>query len=159
MGLFDELKLEPTPGQTGTASVLTKNQVLDEFMRRDHELCGNVSSREANEILVRFCNSHFNNPGQKARMSIPANPREDDDLRMGAFIARAEMAFRLLARMRRLESLRNIVPIADLIELPAIDRELVALGIELPPPQLPCTCGLRDLPGGWAAACPNPEHR
>ena len=71
--------------------------------REDHIAAGNVSVEEARAILLRFCHSHFdaNRPSdsarEKARMSIPANPLRDDDIRLGAFISRAEKAFAALA--------------------------------------------------------------
>lgn len=71
--------------------------------KNDHEdyaLAGEVSVEEAREALQRFVNSHFDNPGEKARASIPADPRRDDDIRLGAFIARAEKAFAELKRLR-----------------------------------------------------------
>jgi len=64
-------------------------------MRDDHVRAGLVTSDEAKEILVRFINSHFRKRSEAhgrdcARISIPANPTRDDDIRMSAFIARAE---------------------------------------------------------------------
>lgn len=47
---------------------------------------GRISHDEARQMLSRFINSHFNNPGEKARASIPARPKYDDDLRMIAYI-------------------------------------------------------------------------
>lgn len=45
------------------------------------------SPEEAHEIMRRFNASHFNLTTQeRARYSIPADPRRDDDLRMAAFI-------------------------------------------------------------------------
>lgn len=58
--------------------------------------CGEVTPKEAHEILVRFCHSHFHhdaNSHDRARISIPADPRRDDDLRLSAFIERAALAF------------------------------------------------------------------
>ena len=49
-----------------------------------------ISHTEAFEILSRMCNSHFNNPGEHMRASIPANPRRDDDLRLHAYIKQQE---------------------------------------------------------------------
>lgn len=59
----------------------------------DYALAGDVSVEEAREALQRFVDSHFDNPGEHARISIPANPRRDDDIRLSAFITRAEKAF------------------------------------------------------------------
>lgn len=55
------------------------------------ELTGPVTPEEAHEALVRFTNSHFHNHGKEhARASIPADPKRDDDLRLGAFISNVE---------------------------------------------------------------------
>jgi len=45
-----------------------------------------ISHDEARESLQRLINSHFNNPGEHGRMSIPANPDRDDDLVLAAYI-------------------------------------------------------------------------
>lgn len=67
----------------------------------DSAAAGPVTHDEARAILTRFANSHFKNPGERARISIPADPKRDDDLRMAAYIvqcrqlqARAEAAER-----------------------------------------------------------------
>ena len=57
--------------------------------------CGEVSVEEAHEIATRFNNSHWKLEPY-ARYSIPANPRRDDDIRLSAFIKRAEAAFKRL---------------------------------------------------------------
>ena len=66
--------------------------------REDHRLAGEVSVEEAREALGRFVRSHFRHHDyegkERARFSIPADPRRDDDIRLGAFISRAEVAFR-----------------------------------------------------------------
>lgn len=52
---------------------------------------GPVTVEEATEMLSRFNASHWHNRGggvERARYSIPANPRRDDDIRLGAFIER-----------------------------------------------------------------------
>ena len=54
--------------------------------RADAIDAGPVTSQEAREIASRFINSHFNNPGEKARISIPADPLRDDDIRLIAYI-------------------------------------------------------------------------
>lgn len=54
------------------------------------ELAGPVSCDEAQEILSRFNASHWNNATEHARYSIPANPKRDDDIRLGAFIRQHE---------------------------------------------------------------------
>jgi hypothetical protein len=46
---------------------------------------GHVSVEEAREILSRFVHSHFRE-GERARISIPADPRRDDDIRLAVFI-------------------------------------------------------------------------
>ena len=52
---------------------------------------GTVAHDEARGILLRFNASHWRNHGKEvARYSIPANPDRDDDIRLGAYIARAE---------------------------------------------------------------------
>jgi hypothetical protein len=50
------------------------------------ELCGPVSHDEAQEIALRFVDGHFGNDNERPRVSIPANPRRDDDLRLLAYI-------------------------------------------------------------------------
>jgi hypothetical protein len=91
---------KPAPGMhqlrpVDASTVEAKND------REDHVAAGDVSVAEAREILLRFCASHFDAHRQtdreKARMSIPANPLRDDDIRLGAFISRAEKAFAALA--------------------------------------------------------------
>lgn len=68
------------------------SELLDEDMAR----AGIVSVPEAWEILDRFNASHWHPRGtrapegvERARYSIPANPKRDDDIRLGAFIWRA----------------------------------------------------------------------
>lgn len=51
---------------------------------------GEITHKEAREILTRFVNSHFNNKGEHARVSIPVNPNRDDDVRMEVYIAQQE---------------------------------------------------------------------
>lgn len=66
---------------------------MSEHEREDHKQAGLVTHDEAKQILVRFCNSHFRNQHEgheRARVSIPADPRRDDDIRLSAYIARAE---------------------------------------------------------------------
>ncbi len=63
---------------------------------------------EMYEILARFCVSHFGKQGkedaEKARISIPANPKYDDDLMLMAFI---ESYTCLLPEHRRIERARD----------------------------------------------------
>ena len=51
-------------------------------IRRDEP----VTAEEAHASLTRLVNSHFKNPGEHARMTIPADPRRDDDLLLSQFI-------------------------------------------------------------------------
>lgn len=37
-------------------------------------------------MLSRFNSSHWKNATERARYSIPADPRRDDDIRLGAYI-------------------------------------------------------------------------
>lgn len=65
---------------------------------------GEVSCDEAREIARRYNASHFRNYrdcGEEARYSIPVDPRRDDDIRLEAFIRRAEVAFKRLADAER----------------------------------------------------------
>lgn len=39
-----------------------------------------ISHEEARQSITRLINSHFKNEGERARISIPANPDRDDDL-------------------------------------------------------------------------------
>lgn len=45
-----------------------------------------ISHAEAKEIAIRFIDGHFNNKGEHARISIPANPNRDDDIRLLEYI-------------------------------------------------------------------------
>lgn len=51
---------------------------------------GPVSHEEALEILQLFCGSHFQDGRPKARITIPADPSRDSDIRMGSYIAQCE---------------------------------------------------------------------
>ena len=60
-------------------------------MRDDHIAAGHVTVSEAKEILSRFNASHFRIVDrERARYTIPADPRRDDDIRMSRFIAQVE---------------------------------------------------------------------
>lgn len=59
-----------------------------------------LTPEEAREILIRYNTSHFDNPGEKARYSIPADPNRDDDLRLNRFIVQYEALRRQLAEAR-----------------------------------------------------------
>jgi hypothetical protein len=47
---------------------------------------GPITDDEARQILSRFNASHWRNPTEHARYSIPADPSRDDDIRLGAYI-------------------------------------------------------------------------
>lgn len=65
--------------------------------RDDQVQAGHISADEAKAILCRYNASHFRNPGQdRARYSIPADPRRDDDIRLSRFIAQYEHAITAL---------------------------------------------------------------
>jgi hypothetical protein len=49
-----------------------------------------VSHAEARAILSRFNASHWNNPGEHARYSIPADPERDDDIKLARYIDECE---------------------------------------------------------------------
>lgn len=56
----------------------------------DAEATGEVTVQEARAIAQRFINGHFNNAGKEhPRVSIPADPKRDDDIRLMAFITQA----------------------------------------------------------------------
>lgn len=61
-------------------------EMLVERERAEAATVGPVSVAEARQILSRFNASHWNNPGEHARYTIPADPKRDDDIRMLAFI-------------------------------------------------------------------------
>lgn len=62
--------------------------------RDEHKEAGLITHHEAKQILSRFNASHWHKSrptgGEVARYSIPADPRRDDDIRLGAYIARQE---------------------------------------------------------------------
>ena len=57
-----------------------------------------VSHAEAREILQRFVDGAFGNPGEKPRFTIPADPRRDDDLRLLQYIDEQERDAALTVR-------------------------------------------------------------
>lgn len=67
----------------------------------DWAAAGPVSHDEARAILTRFANSHFKNPGERARISIPADPKRDDDIRMAAYIVQCRNLSTENAELRR----------------------------------------------------------
>jgi hypothetical protein len=81
---------------------------------------GFVSCAEARDILTRFNASHWRGKGgvgETARYTIPADPKRDDDIRMGAFIDRAERMERdieLLARIRAHPAMDSIGIVSDI---------------------------------------------
>lgn len=48
--------------------------------------CGFITHDEADDMVDRFVASHFNNKEEHARISIPARPERDDDLRLTAYV-------------------------------------------------------------------------
>lgn len=70
--------------------------------RDDNAAAGHVSHDEADAILRRFNASHWRNPEEHARYSIPADPRRDDDIRLAAYIAAARETEAALTRLRAL---------------------------------------------------------
>jgi hypothetical protein len=80
----------------------------------ESKLTGPVSPEEAFEIVDRFINGHFSNKGKEGpRISIPADHKRDDDIRLMAFVEQAKAAFDQLAELRE----RLKVPASD------VDRE------------------------------------
>jgi hypothetical protein len=68
---------------------------------------GHVSCAEAREIASRFNASHWRGKAglkEVARYSITANPKRDDDIRLGVFIDRAEAMERDLEALAALRS-------------------------------------------------------
>lgn len=74
-----------------------------------------ITIEEAHGIAKRFIDGHFNNPGEKPRIRIPADPDHDDDLRLRAFI---DQHAALLADAERLRALLPAsyppAPVSDL---------------------------------------------
>ena len=64
---------------------------------------GPVSHDEAEQILLRFNASHWDNGHEKARYTIPADPQRDDDIRLSAYIAHQR------ARDAEVAALRQII--------------------------------------------------
>jgi hypothetical protein len=62
-----------------------------------------ISHEEAEQMLARFCASHFNNPTEHARIRIPADPKHDDDLRLHAYIRQRRAAESVGAPQERAE--------------------------------------------------------
>jgi hypothetical protein len=73
--------------------------------REDHVAAGPVSHDEAQEILLRFNASHWDNGYEKARYSIPADPQRDDDIRLSAYIAQQRAKDERLHALERVDAL------------------------------------------------------
>ncbi len=75
----------------------------------DSEAAGPITPAEAREIADRFNASHWHGigrpaEGERARYSIPANPKRDDDIRLHAFITQTEaLRADMLALLKRVE--------------------------------------------------------
>lgn len=59
-----------------------------------------ISHEEAEEILCRFNSSHWKNDTERARYTIPADPRRDDDLRLHAYIEQNKVREKQLSVLR-----------------------------------------------------------
>lgn len=77
---WDELKQDIAAALAAERAKFAANDA------EDSNAAGRISHDEARQMVSRFINSHFNNPGEKARASIPARPNYDDDLRLIAYI-------------------------------------------------------------------------
>lgn len=106
------------------------------------ERAGVVAHEEAHQILLRFCASHFRNGKEHARASIPANPRRDDDLRMGVYIRQQERKDAELERLQRIEAAARAVsdkyrepynhdPSATVAHMAGLDNAINALSSAL----------------------------
>ena len=62
---------------------------------------GPITHAEARQMVARFNASHWNDGREKARYTIPADPRRDDDIRLHAYIDQMEA---LTARATAAES-------------------------------------------------------
>ncbi len=79
----------------------------DAMLRNEYDEAGLVTVEEAREIAARYNASHWRDKsgvGECARYTIPADPKRDDDIRLEAFIARAEKAFAELEKLERIRS-------------------------------------------------------
>ena len=73
--------------QSGEADLVARNR--DE----DAKACGLITYEEALQIAQRFVDGHFKNAGKEGpRISIPADTRRDDDIRLMAFIQQQQWA-------------------------------------------------------------------
>lgn len=64
------------------------------------ETAERITHTEAYEIAKRYNRSHWRSAGERARYSIPADPRRDDDLRLYAYIKQNEARDAELARVK-----------------------------------------------------------
>ena len=61
-----------------------------------------VTPAEAREILARFIDGHFSNAGKEGpRISIPADPLRDDDIRLSRFVVEAGRVMEAHEQMTR----------------------------------------------------------
>jgi hypothetical protein len=121
-------------------------QIMNRLTQQEKEMlrCGEVTPKEAHEILVRFCHSHFrgrfgDNVKEQARITIPADPRRDDDLRLSAFIERAALAMQDREQIRleaTLEERARIVRAVDATFASdgPVTRGVIVNAIGEPPP-------------------------
>lgn len=67
------------------------------------DLCGPISHDEADAMVTRFIASHFRgrSGGERARITIPADPRRDDDLRLSAYVEQQRERDRAHAELER----------------------------------------------------------
>ena len=66
---------------------------MDPEVQAEESAAGVVTHAEARQIANRYNASHFahhQDLGERARYSIPANPKRDDDIRLAAYITRCE---------------------------------------------------------------------
>jgi len=92
-------------------------------LMRESDGAGSVSAEKALEIAHRFIDGHFANAGKEGpRISIPADPKRDDDIRLIAFIEQAGEAVSEVERLRRAltglrdETSRRITKLKDAME-------------------------------------------
>ncbi len=78
---------------------------------------GPVTPKEAKEILSRFNASHWRQPDkERARYTIPADGRRDDDIRMGAFIEHVEALVKAAEELLKWDSMRARCEVADALD-------------------------------------------
>lgn len=80
----------------------------------DIDNTGPITHAEARQMLTRFNASHWNNGQEKARYTIPADPRRDDDIRMHAYVDQMEaLATDHAALLDRAEAAENRVNLLE----------------------------------------------